>query len=57
MTITGLAYGLRGLNKPIASDLEAAFADAQLQYAELVAKLEREQMERSRAAFMEDPTI
>jgi hypothetical protein len=56
MTITDLENDLRRLNKSIASDLEAAVADVRLQYAELAAKFEREQMERARAAFAEDPS-
>lgn len=56
MTITDLKYDLLRLNKPIASDLAAALEDVQLQYAELTARMEREQMEKARAAFAEDPS-
>jgi hypothetical protein len=56
MTITDLKYDLLRLNKPIASDLAAALEDVQRQFAELTARMEREQMEKARAAFAEDPS-
>ncbi len=56
MTITDLKYDLLRLNKPVASDLAAALEDVQLQHAELTARIEREQMEKARAAFAEDPS-